>query len=307
MAQVLQTAMSCFITAFKRETMNAAESNQEGEDKSVHSDEDDFKYEEVSLVDDWSLTEEEEDLEATVKAIHDRAKAKARVATSNTYQPEAVDDFLRNFLFQTSMAKTLDCFQTEWTEMVQKGLVDAERVDVVPGIYTENQRLDSELKNAQREREEYRLAAAAAAGTLERVQRARDFHRLQHKRVVQEKNRVIEDMRRLKVQCNSYEDEVKRMNEKYRAVLRQTTLVAMERDKALGQVNNIPCCGNAGDEAINKTEEPNVKVGVYPVTQPRPPASPGLGTESIQTPLNFSLFVSLQPFAKIKKVHFISH
>ena len=31
-----------------------------------------------------------------------------------------------------------------------------------------------------------------------------------------------------------------------------------------------------------------------------------VGTESIQTPLNFSLFVSLQPFAKIKKVHFIS-
>ncbi len=28
-----------------------------------------------------------------------------------------------------------------------------------------------------------------------------------------------------------------------------------------------------------------------------------VGTESIQTPLNFSLFVSLQPFAKIKKVN----
>ena len=27
-----------------------------------------------------------------------------------------------------------------------------------------------------------------------------------------------------------------------------------------------------------------------------------VGTESIQTPLNVSLFVSLQPFAKIKKV-----
>ncbi len=32
-----------------------------------------------------------------------------------------------------------------------------------------------------------------------------------------------------------------------------------------------------------------------------------VGTESIQTPLNFSPFVLLQPFAKIKKVHFISH
>jgi len=32
-----------------------------------------------------------------------------------------------------------------------------------------------------------------------------------------------------------------------------------------------------------------------------------VGTESIQTPLKCSLFISLQPFAKIKKDHFISH
>jgi len=32
-----------------------------------------------------------------------------------------------------------------------------------------------------------------------------------------------------------------------------------------------------------------------------------VSTESIQTPLKCSLFVSLQPFAKIQKVNFISH
>ncbi len=32
-----------------------------------------------------------------------------------------------------------------------------------------------------------------------------------------------------------------------------------------------------------------------------------VGTESIQTPLNFSLFVILQPFAKIIQVHFFPH
>ncbi len=31
-----------------------------------------------------------------------------------------------------------------------------------------------------------------------------------------------------------------------------------------------------------------------------------VGTESIQTPLHFSLFVILQPFAKIIEVHFFS-
>ncbi|KAM7369993.1 hypothetical protein PAMP_011280 [Pampus punctatissimus] len=196
---------------------------------------DDFQYEEVSVEDDWSLTEGEEDLEATVKAIQTRAEASG---ASGTELPEAVDDFLRNFLCQMGMTETLDCFQTEWTEMVQKGQVDAERVGVVPDVYTQNQRLDSELRNAQREREEYRLAASAAAGTLVRAQKARDFHRRQHKRVVQEKNRLIEEMKKLKVQSNSYEHTIKRMNEKHQAVLRQTMQVTLERDKVvLGQVN----------------------------------------------------------------------
>ncbi|KAM7390590.1 hypothetical protein PAMA_008658 [Pampus argenteus] len=196
---------------------------------------DDFQYEEVSVGDDWSLTEGEEDLEATVKAIQTRAEASG---ASGTEPPEAVDDFLRNFLCQMGMTETLDSFQTEWTEMEQKGQVDAERVGVVPDVYTQNQRLDGELRNAQREREEYRLAASAAAGTLVRAQKARDFHRRQHKRVVQEKNRLIEEMKKLKVQSNSYEHAIKRMNEKHRAVLRQTMQVTLGRDKVLsGQVN----------------------------------------------------------------------
>ncbi|XP_071341483.1 sperm-associated antigen 16 protein-like [Trachinotus anak] len=195
--------------------MSAINKNQEKEDVSPPSDsDDDFKYEEVYLEDDWSLTEGEEDLEAT----------------------------------------------TEWTEMVQKGLVDAERVGVVPDVYIYNQRLESELKNARREREEYRLAASAAAETLVRVQKARDFHRLQHKRVVQEKNRLIEEMRKLKVQCNSYEPAVKRMNEKYQAVLKQTVLVTLERDEALKQANrrsaqhNICLCGDAGEQREARAE-----------------------------------------------------
>ncbi len=236
--------------------MSAGNKSQE---KGVPAEsDDDFQYEEVSLEDDRSLTEGEEDLEATVKAIQERAEVSAAAAAprphaaSTTHQPEAVDDFLRSFLLQMGMTETLDCFQTEWTEMVQRGLVGAEWVGVVPDVYIENRRLDSELRNAQREGAEYRLAASAAAETLVRVQKARDFHRLQHKRVVQEKSRLIEEMRKLKVQCSSQEPAVKRMNEKYQAVLKQTMRVTSEGDKALGQC---------------------VKGTTHPEIRPRPPTS----------------------------------
>ena len=242
--------------------MSAAKTNKE-KDESVLADSDDsFQYEEVSLG-EWSLTEGEEDLEATVKAIRDRADASANAAAAprrnGTQQPEAVDDFLRNFLSQMGMTETLDCFQTEWAELVQKGQVDTDRVGVVPDVYTENQRLDSELKNSQREGEEYRRAARAGAEVLARVKKDRDLHRMQHKRVVQEKTRLIEEIRKLKVQCDAYEPAVKRMNEKYQNALKQTMLVSVEMDKALEQAQNYtPVC---------------VEGTANPVIQPRPPAS----------------------------------
>ncbi|KAF7661752.1 hypothetical protein LDENG_00253570 [Lucifuga dentata] len=201
----------------------------------VPDDSDEFKYEELSVEDDWSLAEEEEDLEATVKAIQDRAKAGAArgaSAVSNRDHLEAVDDFLRNYLLQMGMMETLDCFQTEWYEMVQKGLVKAEKVGVVPDVYTENQHLENQLTTMQLEMEEYKLAVSKSSDTLLRVQRARDHHKMQHMRVVQEKNKLIQDMKKLKAQCDSYERALKGMNEKYQAAVRQTALLNLEREKA---------------------------------------------------------------------------
>ncbi|XP_047468063.1 sperm-associated antigen 16 protein [Mugil cephalus] len=235
--------------------------------------EEDFKYDEVSLEDEWSLTEGEEDLEATLKAIQNRTEANSRAVrrpntAARTHHPPTVVDFVRNFLFQKGMTETLNCFQTE---MLQNGLVDAERVELVPDVYTENRRLEAELKHARRENEEFRLGASAAAETLVRLQKARDLYRLQHKRIAQEKNRLIEEMRKLKVQCDSYEPAVKRMNEKHQAVLKQLMLVALERDKALRQLNFL---SDQRDSPLCRGEEGLVNgTSVKKTSRPRPPAA----------------------------------
>ncbi|KAM4606585.1 sperm-associated antigen 16 protein-like [Polymixia lowei] len=211
---------------------------------------DDFQYEEVDLEDDWSLSEGEEDFHATLSAIQQRSgdsdtalaapKPDARPPNvPHADQPEAVDDFLRNYLLKKGMTDTLDCFQTEWDEMVQKGLGDTQAIGVVPEVYSQNQRLDSELKNAQRERDQYEVAASSAAETLVKLQKARDFYRMQHKRVLQEKNILIENMRKLKIQCASREPAIKQISERYQTVLKQKMLVSLERDKAVAQANSL--------------------------------------------------------------------
>ncbi|KAL6470246.1 hypothetical protein MHYP_G00213650 [Metynnis hypsauchen] len=209
--------------------------------------EDGFEYEEIT-VEEEGVTEGEEDLEAAVKALRDRIEASESVPLTErlgsakqpvAHIPEVVDDFLRNFLVKMGMSRTLECFQTEWFEMLQKGKLKTDEVGFVPDLYTHNQLLDNELKNVQRERDSYKQAALQAGETIVKLQKERDFHRLQHKRVVQEKNRLIEDIKRLKKHYASYEPALRQLNEKYQAALRQKMLVSIERDRVFGQVHNL--------------------------------------------------------------------
>ncbi|XP_032407078.1 sperm-associated antigen 16 protein-like [Xiphophorus hellerii] len=193
------------------------------------------------LKDDQSVNEGlEEDLEATEKAIQDRADAVASLnrRPSACHQQLSVFDFLLNFLFQHGMTGTLACFEAEWSELLLNGDVDAKQIGLIPKVYTENEHLARELKSAWQEKEEYMQAAAVAAEALQRAKRANDAHRLEHQRLVREVNRLIVDMNKLKLRCESYQPEVKRMSDKYQGLSKQVLQVALERDKALLQGDN---------------------------------------------------------------------
>ncbi|XP_067108250.1 sperm-associated antigen 16 protein-like [Osmerus mordax] len=250
------------------------------ESLTIPADSDDgFQYDEVTFEEHCSLTEGEEDLEATVRAIQERSDDTTSVALNLdasqprvSHVPEVLDDFLRNFLVKMGMKKTLDCFQTEWTELAHKGLWNTNQIELVPEVYTQNQLLDSQLKNAQRERDEYKHAALAAADTLVKLQKARDFHRLQHKRVMQEKTRLIEDIRKLKTHCSSYEPVLRQMNEKYQVALKEKMLASLERDRALGQAHSLEASlhntqlvstteGRGEDLSQEANSKPDVKLG----------------------------------------------
>uniref|UniRef100_A0A3Q2NVM4 Uncharacterized protein n=1 Tax=Fundulus heteroclitus TaxID=8078 RepID=A0A3Q2NVM4_FUNHE len=119
---------------------------------------DSFEFGDDVLKDEWSLgddddEEEEEDLKAMVETIRDRAELSA---PSSAHRQLSMLDFLRSFLSQRNMTGTLECFETEWVELGQTGVVDPRWADPVPEVYTENQRLAGELKNTEREKEEYR-------------------------------------------------------------------------------------------------------------------------------------------------------
>nr|KAG5692362.1 hypothetical protein BaRGS_007975 [Batillaria attramentaria] len=154
-------------------------------------------------------------------------------------KPEVVDDFVRNFLVRMGMTRSLDCFQTEWYELQQRGLLHEEDIGVVPDIYSRNSDLDSEVKFLKQEVVKFRNAALKAKETYVKLRKERDYHRMHHKRVVQEKNRLIDDIKRLKRHYVQYEPTLQQLKGKYEIAMREKMLARLERDRAVGQVSGL--------------------------------------------------------------------
>ncbi|XP_064289665.1 sperm-associated antigen 16 protein isoform X2 [Passer domesticus] len=205
---------------------------------------DDYQYEEVSADDDFSLHEEDEDLAKALQTIQDQAEdAKIMdflsVLTSEKLisdTPQAMDDFFCNFLVRLGMSRTLDCFQTEWYELVERGVLRVGDAGLVPDVYTRNEQLETENLSLKKDLESYRHSVNKIEEALLKMEKERDFHRMNHKRVVQERNRLVCDLKRLKEHYASYEPMLKQLSEKYQNSLTQKMLTSLERDKAMGQV-----------------------------------------------------------------------
>ncbi|KAK2140802.1 hypothetical protein LSH36_1240g00010 [Paralvinella palmiformis] len=196
--------------------------------------------------DKYYLEKLEEDLELAVKTLEEAAQDEQAATqrevgpkASVTQRPEVVDDFVRNFLVRMGMSKTLDCFQTEWYELQQTGELREEDISIVPDIYIRNQQLDQQIKHLHREVTRFRDAAIKAKETYVKMRKERDFHRMHHKRVVQEKNKLITDIKRLKKHYSSYEPTLRELKQKYETAMKEKMLTKLERDRAIGQVQGL--------------------------------------------------------------------
>ncbi|XP_039925074.1 sperm-associated antigen 16 protein isoform X4 [Hirundo rustica] len=229
---------------------------------------DDYQYEEVSADDDFSLHEDYEDLSKALQTIEEQTEdaqilALQSVLTSEksvSEIPQALDDYFCNFLVRLGMSRTLDCFQTEWYELIERGVLRVEDAGLVPDVYTRNQQLEIEILSLKKDLENCKHSVTKTEEALLKMQKERDFHRMHHKRVVQEKNRLISDMKRLKAHYASYEPVLKELSEKYQNSLTQKMLTSLERDKAMGQVTGLQTALENLESGYTK-QIPGTKVG----------------------------------------------
>ncbi|XP_058388923.1 sperm-associated antigen 16 protein isoform X3 [Diceros bicornis minor] len=209
----------------------------------TEASEDDYEYEEIPD-DNFSIPEGEEDLAKAIHMVQEQAidtqiLEQKTVLPSKQTVPEVIEDFLCNFLIKMGMTRTLDCFQSEWYELIQKGVTELRETGNVPDVYTQNMLLENENKNLKKDLKHYKQAADKAREDLLKTQKERDFHRMHHKRIVQEKNKLINDLKGLKLHYASYEPTMRVLHEKHHTLLKQKMLTSLERDRAVRQIYGL--------------------------------------------------------------------
>ncbi|KAL6049538.1 hypothetical protein STEG23_021077, partial [Scotinomys teguina] len=205
--------------------------------------EDDCDYEEIPD-DNFSIPEGEEDLAKTTHMVQEQA-TDIQILEQKTVLPsrkvihEAIEDFLCNFLIKMEMTKTLNCFQAEWYKLIQTRGTDLQALGNVPDVYSQILHLENEIKNLKKDLKHFKQAAEKAREDLLKTQKERDFHRMHHRRTVQEKNKLIADLKRLKLHYASYEPTIRVLHEKHNALLKEKMLTSLEKDKAVRKISEL--------------------------------------------------------------------
>ena len=131
-------------------------------------------------------------LSTHLQSIDDTTSDVNVIESSSAAASEHSDEFIRNFFIKFGMKKTLEAFQQEWSEHKARAKLPAKLPDI-PEIYRKNAELSDELAALQTELDEARIIAEKARSTYDKLRKQRDFQKINHRRVQQEKQKLSQD------------------------------------------------------------------------------------------------------------------
>ncbi len=209
--------------------------------------EDDFSYDAVVIEDDFhddpnastDAADEDENFESLLRSVQAQKDRDAppSVRPDLTRLPEVVDDFVRNFFVKHNLLRTLEMFEIEWYE--RYGQNPEDEVQCVPDVYLENTQLLDRLQKLEDELAKHRAISSKATSLWEQVKKERDFHRMNHSRVIQEKTKISRDLKRLQTHSAVIEPTVTEMRHKYESVQKEKMLLRLERDKLASRIVSL--------------------------------------------------------------------
>ena len=162
-----------------------------------------------------------------------------RNAKTHVERTEQIEDFVRNFLLKRGLNKTLQLFQTEWYEIMSKK--DKQNIDIepLPDIYLHNQALEDKLKNLQIELEDAKNYANKTKMTWEKLRKEKDYHKIHHSRVQQQKEKLNKEIEKMKLVITKQNEDYDELKTTYESSLKYKMLIKLEKDKLQSKLDSM--------------------------------------------------------------------
>jgi len=133
--------------------------------------------------------------------------------------------------------------------------VKLDEVGRIPDVYIQNQTLKESINKLQKELNEARLVAEKTKSTWSQLKREKQHHRMNHKRVLNEKKALNDDINKLKNLHTIYEQKYQELSTKYEAAMKEKMLVKMDRDRLLTKTEVLNQTIKSMQQKFEKTKE----------------------------------------------------
>ena len=136
------------------------------------------------------------------------------------------------------MFRTLESFQSEWFEKkLTTSSLESSPGTLVPDVYAKNEHLNDRVVNLVKECEKLKESNRKLQEDYSRLSKERDFHRMHHRRITQEKDKLLNDIKRQAQHYKNYEPTLKELRRKYETAMKEKMLSLLERDRANAHLN----------------------------------------------------------------------
>lgn len=127
----------------------------------------------------------------------------------------------------------------------------------IPEIYRNNAALSDELAILQEELDEARIIAEKARSTYDKLRKQRDFQKINHRRVQQEKSKLASDQAKQQKKYDELSDTFSGLSNKFEAAVKEKMLMKLEKDRLIAKVENLELSMNQENEeaSIDKSKQ----------------------------------------------------
>jgi len=102
-----------------------------------------------------------------------------------------------------------------------------------------NDALSDELAVLQQDLDEARITAEKARSTYDKLRKQRDFQKINHRRVQQEKQKLNNDISKFKKSYEQYQDSFRTLSTNYETAVKEKMLMKLEKDRLLAKLDNL--------------------------------------------------------------------